>query len=132
QVECKQGVLYRWVGEDAGFTVEAPEGCAQSEKGDGPLEDRGTVPFFGSVLSLDMQVGPGVDQQPFKLQVLDADGQIVAQGSVADRKVVHLLLPLRSGQSNRFRLHTPEGGKRTSPDPRILNFAVFRCFWSED
>src|SRR5207245_6051913 len=59
-------------------------------------------------------------------------GRIVAQGCVASRKILHLLLPLRRGQSARFRLHAQEGGRRITTDSRMLNFAVFHCSWSED
>ena len=112
-VERQNGAPYRWIGEDAAFTVDTPEGPAR-------------------VLSLEIQPGPGVNCRPFSLHVLDASGQTVAQGTVAGHKVVHFLLPLHKGQTGRFRLHTPEGGRRITTDPRILNFTVFRCFWTED
>jgi hypothetical protein len=112
-VERQNGAPYRWVGEDAGFTVDPPGGPA-------------------GVLSLEIRPGPGVDYRPFRLLVLDHSGRTVAQGTVAGHKVVHLLLPLPKGRTGRFRLRTPDGGRRISTDPRILNFTVFRCSWSED
>jgi hypothetical protein len=112
-VERQNGSPHRWAGEDAGLTVDTPEGSAR-------------------VLSLEIQPGPGVECRLFNLEVLDAGGQTVAQGAVAGHKVVHLLLPLHKGQTGRFRLHTPDGGRRITTDPRILNFTVFRCSWTED
>src|SRR5262249_45054865 len=64
--------------------------------------------------------------------VVDASGRTVAQGNVAGHKVVHLLLPLHHGTTDRFSLHAQEGGGRITTDPRILNFGVFRCSWSDD
>jgi hypothetical protein len=111
--EVNQGVVSRWVGDDAGIAVDTPAGPE-------------------NVLSLELQPGPGVERGPFALQIQDRSGRIVAQGLVAGREIVHLLLPLRPGRTETFRLRVPGGGRRIASDPRLLNFNVLRCFWSKN
>lgn len=110
--ETQQGNMYRWVGEDAVLVLEAPAV--------GP-----------GILSLIVEPGPGVCYQPFDLQVFDQRNQLVAQGRVDCAQRIALELPLRSGQSQSFRLHAPKGGQCIPPETRVLNFRVFRFFWSE-
>src|SRR5207249_5981263 len=107
-------IVSRWAGADAGIAINVPVGPS------------------GKVLSLELQPGPGVDHRPFTLQVQDRSGRTVAQGVIGGREVVHLLLPLRSGQTAYFRLRVPGGGRQIPSDPRVLNFHVLRCFWSEN
>jgi hypothetical protein len=118
-VECNNGLIYRWVGDHAGLAVDVEARLKRA-------------PHEAPVLSLDVQPGPGVDYRPFTLRVLDANGRTVAQGNVAGRRVVHLLLPFSGRRTDQFRLHAVEGGRRITTDPRILNFGVFRCYWSND
>ena len=39
---------------------------------------------------------------------------------------------VRAGHTERFSFQTEGGGRRIASDPRIMNFAVFRCFSSEE
>jgi hypothetical protein len=73
-----------------------------------------------------------VDYRPFVLQVLDANEQPVARVAVEGRQIVSLLLPSQAGQTKRFWLHVKGGGRRIANDPRIMNFAAFRCFWAHE
>jgi hypothetical protein len=56
----------------------------------------------------------------------------VARVAVGGREVIRLGLPFRPGRTERFWLHTEDGGRRIAHDPRIMNFAVYRCFWSQE
>src|SRR5262249_23296015 len=80
----------------------------------------------------EMEPGPGVGHKPFELQVKDPNGVVVARGVVQSRQVVHLTLPLRPEQLDRFELYVENGGLPTPFDPRILNFRVFQCRWMEE
>src|SRR5262249_38625730 len=111
--EDDQGMPFRWAADNAGIVVDPRNEPA-------------------NILSLEMQPGPGVNYQPFTLQVLDPTGRVVAQGMVAGREIVPLLLPLRPGQTESFRLRVPGGGRHIPGDARVLNFGVFRAFWSND
>src|SRR5207302_9506156 len=74
----------------------------------------------------------GVDYRPFVLQVRDAKRKAVARVAVDGRKVVDLCLPVRAGRTERFWFHVEGGGQPIATDPRIMNFAAFRCFWSHE
>src|SRR5262249_20903447 len=52
--------------------------------------------------------------------------------AIENRTVVNLQLPLRAGRTEHFWFHTEGGGRRAANDPRIMNFAVFRCSWSDE
>lgn len=110
--ESQQGNMYRWVSNDAVLVLEAPES--------GP-----------GILSLIVEPGPGVCYQPFELQVLDQYDQLVARGRVDCAQRIALELPLRPGQRQSFRLHTDIGGQCVPPETRVLDYRVFRFFWSE-
>ena len=102
---------FRWVDNDAQVVVDLPSDPAPP-------------------LILDLEPGPGVGYQPFRLQVRDAAGTVIAETIVAQRLRLELQLP---GGSRRvtFRLHVPMGGAPKSDDPRIMNFRVFSCNWAE-
>lgn len=97
---------FRWVDNNAEFELTA--------------EQSGSF-----VLSLLVEPGPGVDGKPFLLKVLDASGRQVSAEPVLRRGTVNFILPVQSGEPNRFRLHLDGGGKPARNDPRILNFRVF-------
>ena len=101
---------FRWVDNDAEVVVDLPS--------DPPPP-----------LIFDLEPGPGVGCQPFRLQVHDAAGTVMAETIVAQRLRLELQLP---GGSRRitFRLHVPMGGAPKSDDPRIMNFRVFSCNWA--
>ncbi len=102
---------FRWVDNDAQVVVDLPSDPAPP-------------------LIFDLEPGPGVGRQPFRLQVRDAANTVVAETIVAQRLRLELQLP---GGSRRvtFRLHVPMGGAPKSDDPRIMNFRVFSCRWAE-
>lgn len=98
---------FRWVDNDAQFAL---------------TPDR----TGNMVLSVVLQPGPGVGSRAFVLRVLDATGhQVSAEPVGKNRATVKFVLPVEEGKPNEFRLHVDGGGKRTSNDPRILNFRVF-------
>src|SRR5262249_46485573 len=110
-VERHQDELLRWVENDAIFTVDAPPGPARA-------------------LCLEMEPGPGVGFRPFEIAVRDETSRVGARGLVEGRQNVHLTLPVRPGQIERFCLHIEGGGLPTPYDTRTLNCRAFRFRWS--
>jgi hypothetical protein len=89
------------------------------------------VPAAGPAMLLDVEPGPGVGPLPQTLQVVDANGSMVAEWRVSGRTKLQLWLPPAADNSLRsFRLHVPDGGRPVVGDPRILNFRIFRCDWA--
>jgi hypothetical protein len=95
-------------------------------------------------LCLEVKAGPGVLDQPFELQVRNADGRIVARGPVEDnhkhgdngwsyekRQLLLLQVPIPPGQEQRLTLHVEGGDYPTPTDLRTLNFCLWRCAWAE-
>ncbi len=111
-IETFAGETFRWVNNDAEIVVTAPSGNQQQ-------------------LNVELEPGPGLASQPFELQVLDKEGQIVATTKVSGRETVIIKLTIVPNQPAVFRLHVESSGLPTSNDPRILNFRVFRFGWSE-
>ena len=101
---------FRWVDNDARVVVDLPSDPAPP-------------------LIVDLEPGPGVGRQPFKLEVRDAAGNLVAETIVSQRLRLELQLP---GGNRRiaFSFHVPTGGAPTSDNPRIMNFRVFSCNWA--
>lgn len=106
-----QGEVFRWVGDDAVMLVQSPMGRSRA-------------------LCLEIEPGPGVRSEPFDLRILNEEGLTVARGRVEGRRLIHLALPLERGRAHGFRFLTTGGGELLAGDPRIMNFRVFRCFWS--
>jgi hypothetical protein len=107
-----RGESFRWVGDDAILMVQTP-------------------PERPQTLCLEIEPGPGVGFRPFELQVREANWQIAARGMVEGRRLIELSLPLKAGQFHSFHLITVGGGQQMAGDPRVMNFRVFRCFWSK-
>jgi hypothetical protein len=103
--------VFRWVDNDAEVTVKLGA--------DSPAP-----------LVFDVEPGPGVNRQPFTLQVLDAGGNMQAQVWIRGRENVRLQLPPGGDRTRNFRLHVAGGGISIPEDPRILNFRVYRCVWA--
>jgi hypothetical protein len=103
--ELSGGEPFRWVDNDAELVIR----------------QAGEV-----LLSLDIEPGPGVDNEPFPLEVRDAEGTVLVSTVVERRSTVSLALQLAAPQSHAF-LHTDYGGAKIAADLRILNFRVFRC-----
>jgi hypothetical protein len=96
---------FRWVDNDAELIVAQP----------------------GEVsLSLDVEPGPGVDGEAFRLDIRDAAGATLASTIVERRSTVSLTLPVTRPDAHVF-LHTDYGGAKIASDLRTLNFRVFRC-----
>ncbi len=104
--ETVRGKTFRWVNNDAEFSVTAP--AAQ------------TIP-----LTLDIEPGPGVNNKPFDLQLLSAAGKLIAKTSITSREQVKFKVPTPPGNTETFKLHAEGGGRTTSGETRILNFRVF-------
>ena len=106
--ETYQGAHFRWVDDDARFTIPAPKRKL-------------------AYVMIRAEGGPGLATTTFPLRVLDASGRQVAAVQVTAAQPEQLLiLPVRPGVPNTFRLHVDGGGKHAGKDPRILNFRVFR------
>jgi hypothetical protein len=97
---------FRWVENDAQILVESYRSPA--------------------VLSVLVEPGSGIGAKSFELKLFDSTGDLVATQAVQGRRVMCLTLPTNSGTPRNFRLHVDAGGKRSSTDPRILNFRVFK------
>ncbi len=98
---------FRWVENDAEVVIEGADGAPAK-------------------LVFDVEPGPGVNYQPFVLQVLDAQRIVLAQDVIRRRCRVEVSIPeLR--QEARFFLRALAGGRSTDHDPRVLNFRVYRC-----
>lgn len=99
-VEEYQGATFRWVDNDAEFSVG----------GSGE-----------ATIDLEVEAGPGIGTGSFLLQVLDSHRQQVDALRINGRQAVQLYLPA----GHAYLLHTTTGGRRVPTDKRILNFRVF-------
>lgn len=87
----------------------------------------------GGILTLEVEPGPGVDQLPQPLKVLDESGSTAAEWQVVGRTSMELIVPPSQNERARsFRFRVPGGGLPVPHDLRILNFRVFRCDWLEE
>lgn len=82
-------------------------------------------------LAMDVAPGPGVGYAPFKLEVLNEAGTVVACVSVGGRGMIEIELPVQAGDGHVFRLRAVDGGRLIETDARIMNFAVYRLGWVE-
>ncbi|NOT63134.1 MAG: hypothetical protein HOP19_23240, partial [Acidobacteria bacterium] len=78
-------------------------------------------------LKLEIESGPGLDSQPFELQVLDLKDNLLTQALVEDRNPISLALPKGS---EHLKLHVASENKVAPGETRILNFRVFQIFLS--
>jgi hypothetical protein len=105
-LETDRGRQFRWVDNDATFTVKAP-----------------TARLV--YLNIAAEGGPGVGSTSVAVRVLDTKGrQVDAVLITALQEQQLLILPVSAGGST-FRLHVDGGGKRAGKDSRRLNFRVF-------
>ena len=103
---------FRWIGNDAEILADVRAG--------------------GAIMTLEIEVGPGIAKTPTPLQVIDSGGNKVAEWRLAGRSTLALAVPSPSeGPLLSFRLRTADGGSPQVDDPRILNFRVFRCDWAD-
>jgi hypothetical protein len=105
--EFEHGKPFRWVNNNAEIVIPPREGP--------------------SLLSLDLEPGPGVKLKPFSLEVRDEDGRSLSTIRVKHRSIVRVPLASPSSSPARVRLHVDGGGTRIASDLRTLNFRVFGC-----
>jgi hypothetical protein len=105
--ETYRGARFRWVDNDAVFTIQAPAARL-------------------AYVTIRAEGGPGLGTTTFPLRVLDAAGrQVDAVQITAASPRQLLILPVQPRVENSFRLHVDGGGKHAGKDPRVLNFRVF-------
>ncbi len=105
---CPGLPIFRWVENDAEIALD------ELAKG-------------RSVLSLDIEPGPGMGQKPMSLGVYENES-LVASVRIARRSSLRIGFPDAS-KLRRLRLHANGGGLPIESDPRIMNFRVFSCQW---
>jgi hypothetical protein len=104
-VERYAGQTFRWVDNDAAFTVTSNGSKAQK-------------------IHIVTLPGPGMNGHQLSIAVRNASGATVAT-IVPDKKGnATFSVPVKSG-ANAFTLHVSGGGQKMSSDPRVLNFRVF-------
>jgi hypothetical protein len=79
-----------------------------------------------ALLALDIEPGPGLEMEPFPLEIRDAAGAVMASTLVERRSDLTLSLQLAEANSHVF-LHTDYGGAKIASDLRTLNFRIFHC-----
>ncbi len=104
-VERYAGQTFRWVDNDAAFTVTST--VAKSQK-----------------IHIVTLPGPGMGGHQLAIAVRNAVGTTVATINPDKKGNATFSVPVKSG-ANAFTLHVTGGGQKTSSDPRILNFRVF-------
>ncbi len=104
-VERYAGSTFRWVDNDAAFTVTA-NGSRQQK------------------IHIVTLPGPGLGGHQPAISVRNASGATVATVHTDKKGNATFAVPVKPG-SNTFTLHVSNGGQKTSSDPRILNFRVF-------
>lgn len=104
-VERFDGRTFRWVDNDAAFTVTA--NAAKTQK-----------------LHIETLPGPGLGGTQLAIAVRNASGATVATINPNKKGIATFSVPVKPG-ANAFTLHVSGGGHKTASDPRILNFRVF-------
>jgi hypothetical protein len=104
-IERYAGQTFRWVDNDAAFTVTS--NGSKSQK-----------------IHIVTLPGPGLGGHPLAIAVRNAAGTTVATINPDKKGNATFSVPVKSG-ANAFTLHVNGGGQKTSSDPRVLNFRVF-------
>lgn len=104
-VERFDGRTFRWVNNDAAFTVTSAVPKTQK-------------------IHIETLPGPGLGGTPLAIAVRNAAGATVATIYPNKKGVATFAVPVKAS-ANPFTLHVSGGGHKTSSDPRILNFRVF-------
>ncbi len=100
----QSGEVYRWVENDAEFTIT-------------------NDPTTPDQLRLEVEPGPGVEHQPFTLELRTSDEAVIGQVMVTNRQWVEFDLP--PSENAVYHLHIEDGGTlTTNGDTRVLNFRV--------
>jgi hypothetical protein len=79
------------------------------------------------VLAMDVEPGPGMNLEPFVLQLQDPGGTCVSSTRVTRRGVVTLAVPPSSADPLRLQLHAVGSGTTNPAYPRPLKFRVWGC-----
>jgi hypothetical protein len=104
-LESHAGQAFRWVKNDAKIDLYGTRGAE---------------------LCFDVESGPGLESEPFTLDVQSAGGTTVVSAKVGARTTVRV--PMTGLEnSSALVLHVEGGGKLLRTDPRVLNFRVFNC-----
>lgn len=78
-------------------------------------------------LSIDLEPGPGMAQQPLSLELLE-NGIALGSARMERRSKLRIAFPAATTEQKLlFRVHG--GGHVLDQDPRVLNFRVFSCQW---
>ncbi len=104
-VERYAGQTFRWVDNDAAFTVTSTGSKTQK-------------------IHIVTLPGPGMAGHQLAIAVRNASGATVATINPDKKGNATFSVPVKSG-ANAFTLHVTGGGQKTGSDPRILNFRVF-------
>jgi hypothetical protein len=102
------GITYRWANREAEIIV-LPDGSASSG------------------LVVDFEPGPRLPLPPFRLEVLDDAGDVVADATLDRRELLHIDLPLHAGERRRFRLRGHSEDPHYAGNPQHLTFRAFAC-----
>ncbi len=103
------GQTFRWVENDAGFSIPAP----RQQSGE---------------LAIDLEPGPGMGGKPLALRLMLPNGGTRVLAAVTGRQTLRVPLTLDRGV-NRLSLRCVGGGMAIPSDPRKLNFRVFTLAW---
>ena len=105
-LEMFKGDTFRWVNNDAEFTIDAKKSEQRRIK-------------------IVAEAGPAV-KNPAKwtLSLEDSSGKVLQTTSIVARRVAYLSVPLQVG-TNAFRLHVDGTGIKAPGDSRTLSFRVF-------
>jgi hypothetical protein len=102
------GIPYRWVNRE-GEIIVLPDGSPSSG------------------LVVDFEPGPRLPLPPFRLEVLDDSGNVVADARLDRREFLHIDLPLQAGERRRFRLRGHSEDPHYPTNPQHLTFRAFAC-----
>jgi hypothetical protein len=102
------GQIFRWAGEEAEVGI-----LASSEP---------------RILQLETEGGPGTGFAPFRLRLLDANGNIIHETRVERRASVRVRV---EPHADTLRLGVAGGGPAMAGG-RLLTFRIFRCNWLPD
>jgi hypothetical protein len=104
--ESYKGESFRWVNNDAWFTV---------------LSSNSDLKIVAEV-----EPGPSADSKPIVLRVLDSRGRQVQAIEINGRQNIELILPSAKSSEASYRFHVDGHFKPAPGDPRVLSFRVFR------
>lgn len=105
--EQQGGVPFRWVDNDADFSVVAKK------------QD--------TTVKIDLEPGPAV-AKPLLIEVQRSDSRQIDSYVLYDRRIITLHPSVLKNSVSKFLLHVRNSGRPLGADSRTLNFRVFRIF----